>query len=94
MRNKKLVLISTTRYDQKHDELLRSLLARGYQLFCVAGIDCEAWEDAMDWIAIGDGSAPRYITTTSHPGETEDEVIEFATMFSISGASGVDVVRT
>lgn len=93
MKNTKLVLISDTGYHKKHDGLLRSLLDRGYELFCVVGLDCEVWEEVMDQIAIGNGNEPRYITTTSHPGETEKDVIEFATLFSISGDSGVDVVR-
>jgi hypothetical protein len=47
----------------------------------------------MDEIAVGDGSDPRHITTTSHPGETENDVIEFAKMFTGSSGSGVHVVR-
>ena len=93
MKNRKFVLVSNTGYHQKHDGLLRSLLDEGYELFCVVGVDCELWEEVMDEIAVGDGSDPRYLTTTSHPGETENDVIEFAKMFSVSNTSEVDVVR-
>ena len=93
MKNRKLVLVSETGYDQKHESLLRSLLDEGYELFCIVGVDCELWEEIMDEMAVGDGIESRYITTTSHPGESEDEVIEFATMFTVSGPSGVEVVR-
>jgi hypothetical protein len=93
MKNRKFVLVSDTGYHRKHDDLLRSVLAEGYELFCVVGVDCELWEEVMDEVAVGDDSDPRYITTTSHPGETENEVIEFAKMFSISGDSGVHVVH-
>ena len=93
MKNRKLVLVSETGYHQKHDCLLRSILDEEYELFCSVGVDCELWEEIMDEIAVDDGNNPRYITTTSHPRETESDVIEFAKMFSVSGASGVDVVR-
>jgi len=93
MKNRKFVLVSATGYHRKHDDLLRSVLDEGYELFCVVGVDCELWEEAMDEVAVGDGSDPRYITTTSHPGETESEVIEFAKMFAGSRCSGVHVVR-
>ena len=93
MKNRKFVLVSDTGYHRKHDGLLRSLLDEGYELFCAVGEDCELWEEVMDDIAVGDGSAPRYITTTSHPGETENDVIDFAKMFCVPGSSGVDVVH-
>ncbi len=93
MKNRKFVLVSETGYQEKHDDLLRSLLDGGYELFCVVGVDCELWEETMDKIAVGDGNDPRYITTTSHPEETEKDVIEFASMFAVSRSSGVDVVR-
>jgi len=93
MKNRKFVLVSDTGYQQKHDGLLRSLLDEGYELFCAVGVDCGLWEEAMDDVAVGDGDDSWNITTTSHPGEAENDVIEFAKTFSISGASGVDVVR-
>ncbi|WP_428242020.1 hypothetical protein [Gynuella sp.] len=93
MKNRKLVLVSDTGYDQKHDDLLLSILDKGYELFCSVGVDCELWEAIMDELAVGDGNYPRYITTTSHSGETESDVIEFAKMFRTSVASGVDIVR-
>lgn len=93
MKNKKVVLISKTGYSKEHDNLLVSFIDEGYELFCAVGIQCELWEEIMDEIAIGDGSNSRQITTTSHPGESEDEVIEFASNFSTSMHSGVDIVR-
>ena len=47
----------------------------------------------MDAIAARDRANPRHITMTSHPGEEEGEVIEFAEMFVLSSDSGVDIVR-
>jgi flavodoxin len=93
MKNSKIVLISKSGYSKKHEELLVSYLDQGYELFCVVGKQCELWEEIMDELAVGDGTNSRYITTTSHPDETEEEVIEFAKNFSINKESGVVVVR-
>lgn len=93
MKNRKLVLISETGYDKKHDEFLASVLDQGYELFCIVGVQCELWEDMMDAIAARDRANPRHITMTSHPGEDEGEVIEFAEMFVLTVDSGVDIVR-
>lgn len=93
MNNRKLVLISETGYQAKHDSLLLSLLDQGYELFCAVGLDCELWEETIDEIAVGDGNNPRHITTTSHPNETEEDVMEFANVFCASHSSGVDVIR-
>ena len=57
----------------------------------MVGKDCERWEEAMDDLAIGDGEASRYITTTCHPGESVAEVVEFAKQFVINKESGVEV---
>ena len=93
MMNKKFVLISDTGYDSMHDALLESILDDGYELFCAVGKDCELWEEIMDEIAVGDGTNPRFITTTSHADETEEEAINFANSWSTEVQSGVKVVR-
>ena len=93
MCNCKFVLISESGYSKEHDKLLLNLLDQGYELFCAVGKDCEVWEEIMDEFSVGDGSNPRYITTTSHPDESIEDVIEFAKLFSINKESDVDVVR-
>ncbi|MDP5138669.1 hypothetical protein ORJ04_22230 [Rheinheimera baltica] len=93
MSNYKFVLISESGYSKKHDKLLLNLLEQGYELFCAVGKDCEVWEEIMDELSVGDGSNSRYITTTSHPEESIEDVIEFAKLFSINKESDVDVVR-
>jgi flavodoxin len=93
IKNSKVVLISESGYSKEHDELLISYLDQGYELFCVVGKQCELWEEIMDEIAVGNGTNSRYITTTSHPDETEEEVIEFAKSFGTNITTGVVVVR-
>ncbi|BCE00919.1 DUF7684 family protein [Marinicellulosiphila megalodicopiae] len=78
----KVVLISESGYDPKHDELLLTFLDDKVELFCAVGKDCEVWENVMDELAIGDGIKSRYITTTCHPDESIEDVIEFANNFS------------
>lgn len=93
MNDKKIVLISESGYNSEHDNFLNNLLDEGCELFCVVGKDCALWEDVMDEIAIGDGNNNRFITTTSHTDETEQEVIEFANNWTTKSPSGVKVVR-
>jgi len=90
---RKVVLISDSGYSSQHDELLMSFLDRKFELFCVVGKDCQLWEDMMDELAVGNGENPRFITTTSHPDESPEDVIEFAEMFSTKFKSEVLVVR-
>ena len=70
-----------------------SLLDHGYELFCAVGKDCELWEEVMDELAVGDGTNSRYITTTSHPDESLEDVVEFAKIFSTTDESGVEIVH-
>ena len=92
MNNSRVVLVSEQKYNLERDELILSLLDKGYVLFCVVGIDCEKWEDIIDELSIGDGSNPKFVTTTSHPNESVDEVVEFAKMLTLDKKSGVDVI--
>jgi hypothetical protein len=93
MKNIKVVIVSETGYSDKHTKLLERIRDEGYELFCAVGKQCELWEEVMDEIAVGDGENSRYITTTSHLGESEDEVLCFAKSFNASRSSGVEIIR-
>ena len=92
-RMNKVVLVSENGYSDEHDKLLESFLDQNFELFCAVGKDCELWEEMMDEIAAGNGENVRYITTTSHPDESENEVVEFAHNFTTSSESEVKIVR-
>ena len=92
MMNSRVVLVSEQKYNPECDELILSLLAQDYVLFCVVGVDCEVWENVIDELSIGDGSNPKFVTTTSHPDETVEDVVEFAKMLILDQKSGVDVI--
>jgi hypothetical protein len=47
----------------------------------------------MDELAISNGESSRYITTTSHPDEIAEEVIEFARSFGDQSLGDVHGVR-
>ncbi len=93
MKYTKVVLISESGYSEKYDALLISFLDRRYELFCAVGIQCELWEEVMDELSLGNGDNSRYITTSSHPRETEEEVVEFANIFITNTSSAVEVIR-
>jgi hypothetical protein len=77
-----VVLISETAYSESHRPLLRRILSEKPDLFSAVGVDCENWEEAMDWLCVDldvSGEMPgAFCNTTSHPDESVEEVMEFA----------------
>lgn len=71
----KTILISSKKYSEFYKDQLENLVESGCKLFCIVGVDCDRWEDAIDCI-LEDSNL--LIPTTSHPEETEEDVIEFA----------------
>jgi hypothetical protein len=94
-RPRKIVLVSTSGYSAARDDpLLEELIARKIELFCAVGVDAEKWEDAVDWLCIGsNGSGVHHIITTSHVGESEQEVVQFAQTFATECSHEVEVIR-
>jgi hypothetical protein len=90
----KIVLVSTAGYEPERDEeFLRDLLKARIELFCVVGVDAEQWEDALDWICIGeDGTGEYAIITTSHPDEPLATVIEFAERYETQAQHSTHVI--
>lgn len=69
-------------------------LADNVSLIAVLGEGCERIEDEIDWLIVGDGSdTNRFITTSSHPGETLHQVVEFATMWRVNADGPTEIVR-
>ena len=90
----KVVLIAKTGYSPEKDHILQDLVDDRIALFCAVGKDCIEWENKMDELCIGDGSHPVFITTTSHPDETSDEVVAFAKLFAVPNDCGVRIIDT
>lgn len=69
-------------------------LARNVSLIAVQGDGCERIEDKIDRLIVGDGTdESRFITTSSHPGETLDEAVDFATAWWVNADGPTEVVR-
>ncbi len=90
---KKIVLISKTGYSPQHDKLLMDLLNKGIELFSAWGKDCKLWEEVMDELAVGDGSNPISITTTSHPDEPIEDVLNMANCWTTDPPTEVKIIE-
>ena len=90
----KVVLVSKSGYDPKHDHLLSRLVDERIELFCVVGKDAEIWEEIMDELYVGDGSARDFdLLTSSHPGESVQSVLDFAKSFVTSRPGELRVIE-
>ena len=77
-----IILQSTAKYSAEREPLLRAILRQEPDIFAAVGVDCQGWEDAMDWLCIDldtSGEQPgAFCNTTSHPDETLSDVVAFA----------------
>jgi hypothetical protein len=77
-----LIIESHSPADPHNFNLIETLPLIQYDLICILGMDCSAWEELIDETLVGPerilGSLP---VTTSHPGENPDEVQEIAISF-------------
>ncbi len=82
MVRKSIVFVSNIKYSPKYRELLKNIIFDGAHLFCTVGKYCDEWEEAMDYVCVEldvNGEKPgAFCVTTSHPGESQSEVIKFA----------------
>ncbi len=91
---KKVILATDEKYGPVHDELLKGLIERKIDLFCAVGKDCEKWEEALDWLCIGEnGEEIGFVTTTSHPNESLEEVKAFAREWKTKGSNDIEVIK-
>jgi hypothetical protein len=91
---KKIILKCSTGYKPSLVPLIEAFLTDGVALVATIGTDCEKVEGIIDELVVGDGSnAGRFLTTTSHPDETLEEVIEFVESFSMPFPAQVQIVE-
>ncbi|MDR7307895.1 hypothetical protein [Rhodoferax saidenbachensis] len=90
----KVVLVSSSPYTVGCGAaVLQQLVDDKVELFCAVGVDAANWEDALDWLCIGpSGESLHFITTTSHPDESVEEVIAFAESFTCVQTHKVEVI--
>jgi hypothetical protein len=90
----KIVLHCVSGSPRGLDVLVESFLADGVKLVCVVGRDAAHVEDLVDEIVVGDGSdKERFILTSSHPGESLRDTLEFAQTFTDEYGDEVQVVE-
>ena len=86
---RKIALQCPAGYRMELDRLVEDFIADGVAFVGVVGVDRTEVEDLVDEIVMGDGSdGSRFILTSSHPGESLDEVVEFARILSLPEYAG------
>ena len=89
----KIVLHCSVGYGMGLDALVEQFVADGVKFVGVVGKDCDQVEDIIDELVVGDGTDPtRFILTSSHPGESIEDVVEFARYVSSAGDGEAQVV--
>lgn len=95
---KKIVLHTPSGVTPRLDGLVAEFIRDGVTFVGVVGKDCALIEDMIDEAVVmgqvtGDGSADRFILTSSHPDESLDEAIAFGRMLTGEHAGEVEVVE-
>jgi len=66
----------------------------GVALIAIVGEGCAEIEERIDQLIVGDGSdRSRFVVTSSHPGETIEEVMQFASIFDAGGDRAIELVK-
>lgn len=79
MREPKIVLQLPIADRSRLSGFVERCLAEKASLISIVGDGCEEIEDEIDRLVVRDGADDsRFVTTTCHPGETLEDVIEFA----------------
>jgi hypothetical protein len=89
---KKIVLHCPRGYDERLDAMVQQWVAAKVKFVGVIGEDCARVENIIDELCVGDASNPYFMLTSSHPGESLEEAIEFAEFLKDEYAGPVQVV--
>jgi hypothetical protein len=75
----KVVLHCPRGYTPAVDALVEDFVRGGVKFVGVVGPDCARVEGIVDELVVGDGSdSSRFLLTSSHPGESLGEAVQFA----------------
>jgi hypothetical protein len=75
------------------DGLVEQFIVDGVKFVGMVGEDCARVEDVIDDLVVGGGTDPtRFILTSSHPGESVADVVEFARYVFSAGDGEAQVV--
>lgn len=91
---KKIVLHCPDGYDDRLDALVESFIRDGVLVVAVVGKDCGRIEDMIDELVVGDGTRDVDLLTSSHPGASVEEAVDFARSLALElEGSEVEVVE-
>jgi hypothetical protein len=91
---RKIVLHCPTGYHELLDQMVEQFIQNRVAFVGVVGEDCARIEDIIDELVVGDGSDDsRFILTSSHPGESLAQAVEFALSLRAEYAGEVQVVQ-
>jgi hypothetical protein len=89
----RIVLHSPVANQAALEPFVEQCLADGVCLIAIIGDGAEALEEEVDWLVIGEGAdKSRFLVTSSHPEESLEEVLEFASGWSCE-REGLSEVR-
>jgi len=90
----KIVLCVPLKDREALEPFVEDCLRDNVVLIAVVGGGCRHIEDLIDEIVVGDGSdESRFVVTSSHPGESVEDVVSFATTWACEdGRDGVQKV--
>ena len=76
------------------DALVEDFLRDGVKMVAVVGTDCEKVETIIDELVVGEARDPsRFMLTSSHPGESLDQVLAFVSSLSAEYSGRVQIVE-
>lgn len=90
---RKIVVHSVSGMCPDFSERVASWIHRGVGFLGIAGVDAVALEELADDIALGDGSRPSFLLTTSHPGESLSAAVAFAELLGDGYAGPGEIVE-
>jgi hypothetical protein len=92
--SRKIVVHSVRGFSPEFATCVADWIKGGVVFLGVVGKDAAQLEDLADEVAVGDGTtAPYFLLTTSHPGESLAEAVEFAETLTGEHAGPVQVVE-
>jgi hypothetical protein len=90
---KKVILHSLSGYREEMDAMITQLIKDGVIFVGVVGTDCARIEEIIDELCVGDGSNPHFMLTSSHPDESLEEAIHFASQLTGEFAGPSQVIE-
>jgi len=90
---KKIVLHCARGYEGRIASLVEEFIRNGVTFVGVVGPDCAKVEEIIDELVVGDGSREYHMLTSSHPGESIQEAVQFAQSLTGEFRGEVQVVE-